>query len=87
MSTFALLFDAITAPINMAFLLVMLVLFIIGWVAVGRDDGHKPRHFIDSIPTLLTSIGILGTFLVLYWLYLPLMIVISNLISMTSSQA
>ncbi|MPW82724.1 hypothetical protein C0134_04230 [Moraxella catarrhalis] len=62
MSTFALLFDAITAPINMAFLLVMLGLFIIGWVAVGRDDGHKPRHFIDSIPTLLTSIGILGTF-------------------------
>lgn len=62
MSTFALLFDAITAPINMAFLLVMLVLFIIGWVAIGRDDGHKPRHFIDSIPTLLTSIGILGTF-------------------------
>ena len=40
----------------------MLGLFIIGWVAVGRDDGHKPRHFIDSIPTLLTSIGILGTF-------------------------
>ncbi|AXT96001.1 membrane protein [Moraxella catarrhalis] len=62
MSTFALLFDVITAPINMAFLLVMLGLFIIGWVAVGRDDGHKPRHFIDSIPTLLTSIGILGTF-------------------------
>lgn len=62
MSTFALLFDAITTPINMAFLLVMLGLFIIGWVAVGRDDGHKPRHFIDSIPTLLTSIGILGTF-------------------------
>lgn len=62
MSTFALLFDAITAPINMAFLLVMLVLFIIGWVAISRDDGHKPRHFIDSIPTLLTSIGILGTF-------------------------
>lgn len=62
MSTFALLFDAITAPINMVFLLVMLVLFIIGWVAIGRDDGHKPRHFIDSIPTLLTSIGILGTF-------------------------
>lgn len=62
MSTFALLFDAITAPINMAFLLVMLVLFIIGWVAIGRDDGHKPRHFIDSTPTLLTSIGILGTF-------------------------
>lgn len=62
MSTFALLFDAITAPINMAFLLVMLGLFIIGWVAVGRGDGHKPRHFIDSIPTLLTSIGILGTF-------------------------
>lgn len=62
MSTFALLFDVVTAPINMAFLLVMLGLFIIGWVAVGRDDGHKPRHFIDSIPTLLTSIGILGTF-------------------------
>lgn len=62
MSTFALLFDVITAPINMVFLLVMLGLFIIGWVAVGRDDGHKPRHFIDSIPTLLTSIGILGTF-------------------------